>query len=197
MPADKTYTIPKLREGDKDAWIALFKEYYVSLCAYSRRYVGRKDIAEEIVSETFFKIWENRKTIVIHTSIKSYLFQAVANNSLHHLRKLNREEKLEDYFTGTEKQNIGFMETAENVTEQSLLLQELDARIADAVNQLPPQQRMAFRLKRFEGKKNREIADEMGIAVKTVEMHLSKALLALRENLKDYLPAFLLFMLLK
>ncbi len=76
-------------------------------------------------------------------------------------------------------------------------MEELTARIEDAVNQLPLRQQMAFRLKRYEGKKNREIAAQMGLSVKTVEMHLSKAMLALRQSLKDYLPAFLLYMLLK
>ena len=197
MEDRQKYLLKKLKSGDEGTYISLFEEYYVGLCAYSRRYVGRKDIAEDIVSETFFKIWENRKKLEITGSIKSYLFQAVANNSLHHLRKLKREEKLDDYFSGTESENIGFKEVAENITENSLLIKELHSRIEEAVNLLPPQQQTAFRLKRFEGKKNKEIADEMGLAVKTVEMHLSKAVISLRKNLQDYLPAFLLFMLLK
>ena len=114
-----------------------------------------------------------------------------------HLRKLSREEKIEDYFSGTEGENIGFLEIVDNRSDQSLLLQELTNRIEDAINQLPPQQQKAFRLKRFERKKNKEIAEEMGLAVKTVEMHLSKAMLSMRNNLKDYLPAFLVFMFLK
>ncbi len=191
------YLLKKLRSGDEATYISLFEEYYVGLCAYSRRYVGRKDIAEDIVSETFFKIWINRKKLEISGSVKSYLFQAVANNSLNHLRKLKKEEKLEDYFSDTENENIGFKEVAENITEDSLLIKELNSRIEEAVNLLPPQQQTAFRLKRFEGKKNKEIAEEMGLAVKTVEMHLSKAVVSLRKNLKDYLPAFLLFMILK
>lgn len=197
MKSSSKYSLHKLKVGDENAYVALFEEFYVGLCAYSRRYVGRKDIAEEIVSETFFKVWENRKTLEIHSSVKSYLFQAVANNSLQHLRKIKKEEKIDDYFSTVEHENIGFKEVTENVTEQSLLVQELNARIEDAINQLPSQQQIAFRLKRIEGKKNKEIAEEMGIAVKTVEMHLSKAMLSLRKNLKDYLPAFLLFMFLK
>lgn len=197
MKSDPKYLLKKLKAGDEGTYVALFQEYYVGLCAYSRRYVGRKDIAEELVSETFFKIWENRKTLEIRSSIKSYLFQAVANNSLQYLRKIKKEEKIDDYFSSVEHENIGFKDVAENVTEQSLLVQELNARIEDAINQLPDQQQIAFRLKRFEGKKNKEIAEEMGIAIKTVEMHLSKAMLSMRENLKDYLPAFLLFILLK
>jgi RNA polymerase sigma-70 factor (ECF subfamily) len=197
METNLKLLVQKLQKGDEKTFISLFEDYYVSLCAYSRRYVGRKDIAEEIVSETFFKIWENHKTLEIHSSVKAYLFQAVANNSLLHLRKLSKEEKIEDYFSGTESENIGFREIAENRSDQSLLMQELTNRIEDAINQLPPQQQTAFRLKRYEGKKNKEIAGEMGLAVKTVEMHLSKAMLSMRNNLKDYLPAFLFFMFLK
>lgn len=197
MGKNLKYMVQKLQDGDEDTYISLFKDYYVSLCAYSRRYVGRKDIAEEIVSETFFKIWKDRKKLEIHTAVKSYLFQAVANNSLLHLRKLGREEKIEDYFSGTESENIGFMEISVERSDQSLLIQELTKRIGDAVNQLPTQQQRAFRLKRYEGKKNKEIAEEMEIAVKTVEMHLSKAMLSLRNSLKDYLPAFLLYLILK
>lgn len=124
METNLKLLVQKLRKGNESTYVSLFEEYYVSLCAYSRRYVGRKDIAEEIVSETFFKIWENRQTLEIHSSVKSYLFQAVANNSLHHLRKLKKEEKIEDYFCGTENENIGFTAISENVTEQSLLVQQ-------------------------------------------------------------------------
>jgi len=194
MERESLNVIQGLKTGDESVYILLFNEYYVSLCSYSRRYVGRKDIAEEIVSDTFFKIWENRKKLNIETSVKSYLFQAVANNSLYFLRKLKREEKIEDYFSGSENENIGFKEVAENLTEQSLIMQELTSRIEDAINQLPLQQQTVFRLKRFEGKKNKEIAEEMGLSVKTVEMHLSKAMISMRKNLKDYLPAFLIFM---
>lgn len=197
METNLKYLVLKLRQGDENAYISLFKDYYVNLCSYSRRYVGRKDIAEEVVSETFYKIWENREKLKIESSIKAYLFQAVANNSLYHLRKLSKEEKIEDYFKGVEHENIGFYQLSENLSDQSILMQELTDRINDAVNQLPPQQQKAFRLKRYGGKKNKEIAAEMGISIKTVEMHLSKAMLSLRNNLKEYLPAFLLFMLLK
>jgi RNA polymerase sigma-70 factor (ECF subfamily) len=183
--------------GDEKTYIFLFREYYVSLCSYSRRYVGRKDIAEEIVSDTFLKIWENRETIHINTSVKAYLFHAVCNNSLNYLRKLKKEEILDEYFLETSSENIGFASTLEEIEEQSLTMESINEKIEEAVSQLPEQQQKAFRLKRFEGKKNKEVAEIMGLSVKTVEMHISKASLNLRQRLKDYLPAFLLFLLLK
>jgi len=87
--------IPKdLSIGDEETYIFLSKEYYVCLCAYSRRYVGRKNNAEEIVSDTFLKIWEGRKRLEINTSIKASLFQAVYNNSFNYLQKLKAENNL-------------------------------------------------------------------------------------------------------
>lgn len=183
--------------GDEETYISLFREYYIPLCAYSRRYVGRKDVAEEIVSDTFLKIWENKASIQINTSIKSYLFQSVCNNSLYYLRKLKNDAVLDDYFMETASENIAFSILADEIEEQSLTMETINSRIEDAVKQLPEQQQKAFRLRRFEGKKNKEVAEIMGISVKTVEMHLSKATLTLRLKLKDYLPSFLLFLLLK
>lgn len=183
--------------GDEETYISLFREYYVSLCSYSRRYVGRKDIAEEIVSGTFLKIWETRATLQINTSVKAYLFQAVCNNSLNYLRKLKKEQTLYEYFQETSSENIGFAVIAEEIEEQSLTMESINEKIEEAVSQLPGQQQKAFRLKRFEGKKTKEVAEIMGLSVKTIEMHLSKATLNLRKNLKDYLPSFLIFLLLK
>lgn len=183
--------------GDEETYIFLFREYYVSLCAYSRRFVGRKDIAEEIVSDTFFKIWENRTKIAINTSVKAYLFQAVCNNSLNYLRRLKHETKLEEFFRETAFENIAFEEPLDEIEVQSLLMTDINQKIEEVVSQLPEQQKKAFQLKRIEGKKTKEVAEIMGLSVKTVEMHLTKASLNLRQKLKDYLPAFLLFMLLK
>lgn len=183
--------------GDEETYIFLFREYYVSLCAYSRRFVGRKDIAEEIVSDTFFKIWENRTKIAINTSVKAYLFQAVCNNSLNYLRRLKQEPKLKEFFRETAFENIAFEEPLDEIEVQSLLMTDINQKIEEVVSQLPEQQKKAFQLKRIEGKKTKEVAEIMGLSVKTVEMHLTKATLNLRQKLKDYLPAFLLFMLLK
>ncbi len=197
MNIDLTYITQKLQDGDEETYVFLFRQYYVPLCSYARRYVGRKDIAEEIVSETFFKLWENRAKINISTSIKAYLFQAVCNNSLNYLRKLKHETRLEEYFHETTFENIAFSEPLDEIEGQSLLLININQKIEEGIDQLPEQQKKAFRLKRFEGRKTKEVAEIMGLSVKTVEMHLTKATLNLRQKLKDYLPYFLLFMLLK
>lgn len=195
MDNDLNYLLQKLREGDEDTYVYLFRKYYIQLCAYSRRYVGRKDIAEELVSETFFNIWKNREALEIHSSLKGYLFHAVCNNSLSFLRKQKREESLDEFLEISN--DIHTAVTSDESPSDSLIFSDLNEAITKAVDALPSQQKKAFCLKRYEGKKNAEIAEIMGISVKTVEMHLSRSVLTLRRNLKEYLPEFLVFLALQ
>jgi len=187
----------KLKEGDEDTYVLLFREYYVPLCNYSRRFLGRKDLAEDIVSETFFNIWTKREILDIRTSLKAYLFQAVGKNSLYYLRKAKKEEMLEDYLVKHSTDNKGLDKFTAETPSDLLLLKDLSEKIQAGIDRLPPQQQTTFKLKRYEGKKNREIAEIMGLSVKTVEMHLAKAMLSLRTYLKDYIPEFLIFLILK
>lgn len=189
--------IQGLKNGDEVTYIHVFREYYVPLCAYALRYAERKEIAEEIVSEVFFKLLENRKNLQINTSIKGYLFKAVCNSSLNYLRDRKKEKSIENTLDEDFFKNSLFFSTTDELNEKSFLMEDINEKIEEAVAQLPGQQQKAFRLKRFEGKKNREVAELMGISIKTVEMHLSKAMITLREKLEQYLPAFLLFILLK
>jgi RNA polymerase sigma-70 factor (ECF subfamily) len=187
----------KLKEGDEDTYVLLFREYYVPLCNYSRRFLGRKDLAEDIVSETFFNIWTKREILDIRTSLKAYFFQAVGKNSLYYLRKAKKEEMLEDYLVKHSTDNKGLDKFTAETPSDLLLMKDLSEKIQAGIDRLPPQQQTAFKLKRYEGKKNREIAEIMGLSVKTVEMHLAKAMLSLRTYLKDYIPEFLIFLILK
>jgi len=196
MKKSKNVLSKDLFSRDEDFYIYLFREYYVALCAYSRKFVGRKDVAEEIVSETFMKIWENRSSLIINTSVKAYLFGAVYNNSLNYLRTLKEELRLEEYTGDASFDNLGVNEL-DKQEEDFKMADDFHLKIEKAVKDLPTQQQKVFRMKRYEGKKNKEIADILGISIKTVEMHLAKATLNLREALKNHLPAFLLFMLLR
>ena len=197
MNLSEASILRKLKEGDEDTYVLLFREYYVPLCNYSRRFLGRKDLAEDIVSETFFNIWTKREILDIRTSLKAYLFQAVGKNSLYYLRKAKKEEMLEDYLIKHSTDNKGLEKFTAETPSDLLLLKDLSEKIQAGIDRLPPQQQTAFKLKRYEGKKNREIAEIMGLSIKTVEMHLAKAMLSLRIYLKDYIPEFLIFLFLK
>lgn len=197
MDTNEFDILRKLKAGDEEAYIALFRQYYVILCTYANRYLGRKDIAEEIVSETFLNIWLKRKSLDIRLSLKSYLFQAVCKNSLNYIRKLKKEAKLENYLQMYSTSFPGLVNSPEDLPSESLIMKELGFKISQEVDKLTPQQQIAFRLKRYEGKKNKEIAEIMGISVKTVEMHISNALHTLRLSLKEYLPLTLFAIILQ
>ncbi len=187
MDLDETYILRRLNEGDDEAFNMLFRKYYGPLCRFACRYLGRPDLSEDIVSDTFYNIWNKRITLNITTSLKSYLFQAVCKNSLNYLRKAKREELLEDYlFKNSFHQNS--KESIEHAEPSELLfLTELGKKIKFCVENLPLQQKTVFILKRYEDKKNKEIAEIMKISVKTVEMHLTRAMLTLRKELRIYL----------
>jgi RNA polymerase sigma-70 factor, ECF subfamily len=125
-----------------------------------------------------------REKIDIRTSLKSYLFQAVCKNSLYYLRKAKKEEMLEDYLVKHPTDNMGMDKFTADSPSDFLLMKDLSEKIQAGIDRLPPQQQTTFKLKRYEGKKNREIAEIMGLSVKTVEMHLAKAMLSLRTYLK-------------
>jgi len=186
-----------LLKGDEQTYEYLFRNYYAALCTYAFRYLERKDLAEEIVSETFFKLWIKRKELQIEGDVKPYLFQAVYKNSLNHLRKQKTEtlavERLQ--YTHVREQSTRILEDYSE--RDSLILKELEGKIERAIKKLPDQARRVFTLKRYEGLKNREVADQLGISVKTVEMHMTRSLLFLKTELKDYLPAFLIYFILK
>ncbi|MBW6534822.1 MAG: RNA polymerase sigma-70 factor [Mariniphaga sp.] len=197
MNKEEINIIERLRQGDEATYIIVFREYYVPLCNYARRYLGRKDLAEDIVSETFFNIWNRRITLDIKVSLKSYLFQAVCKNSLNYLRKHKKEEMLEDFLLKHNDEMEAFSNKINDTPSDFLMIKDLGEKIKQGIEQLPPQQKTTFKLKRYEGKKNKEIAEIMGLSVKTVEMHMAKAMLSLRNYLKDYAPVGLLILLLK
>lgn len=184
MPISKEH-IDLIKGGNKIAFDQLFLEYYSFLCNYAFQFLHEKDAAEEVVQEMFFQLWEKRESLDIRSSIKSYLFQSVKNRCLTLLKHLTVREEYKVH----NQTNIAYQEQ-----QISDLNSELATMIEVAVNELPEERQKVFRLNRYEGLKYQEIANHLGISIKTVEAQMSKALKYLREELKDYLP-LLLFIL--
>lgn len=178
-----------LRSGDEQVFEVIFRTYYERLCNYANTILHDMDEAEEMVQGAFLTVWEKHDSIEIHTSMKSYLYRAVHNSCLNRVKhyKVRRE-----HGEALKHQTDITIEDA----SQDLVGSELESLVASAIDSLPQQCRMVFRLSRFENLSYAEIADQLGISVKTVENHMTKALKTLRDRLKDYLPVliWLLFM---
>jgi RNA polymerase sigma-70 factor, ECF subfamily len=157
----------------------LFKTHFQGLHAYAHIILRDSHLAEEIVQEVFVKLCERASRINIETSLESYLYRSVYNESLNH----QKHEKVKARYRTimSRKQEIAEQEPASGDYPA------LEARLRLALGELPRQCRTIFQLSRFEELKYREIADRMGISVKTVENQMGKALRILRQKLKGFL----------
>ena len=177
--------VSAIRQGDEAAFERTFRKYYDRLCNYANSLLKEEDEAEEVVQTVFLTIWEKRTELEITLSLKSYLYRAVHNHCLNRFKHASVREAHRDY-----TQNF-LPQSYESVTEV-IHASELEERIEAAVSSLPEQCQIAFRMSRFEEMKYQEIADQLGISIKTVENQIGKALKILRSALADYLPALLI-----
>jgi len=169
----------------------LFKTHFKGLHAYAYIILRDSHLAEEIVQEVFVKLCERASGINIQTSLESYLYRSVYNESLNH----QKHEKVKARYRT-------MMSRKQEIAEQQAIggdYPALETRLRLALGELPQQCRTVFLMSRFEELKYREIADRMGISVKTVENQMGKALRILRQKLKGFLllAIFLLTNILK
>lgn len=163
----------------------LFKAHYKALHAYATTILKDIDIAEEVVQNLFLKFWEKRELLSIATSIKAYLYKCVYNDSLNYLKHENVKLKHQNFTVYT-------MDTSSEPASAKAELTELETKLRAALNELPEQCRTIFQLSRFEELKYKEIAEQLGLSIKTVENQMGKALKILRIKLVDFLILVLL-----
>lgn len=172
-----------MNSGRQSQFEKLFRELFAPLCGFSMKYVHDLDEAKNLVHEAFIALWEKYETLPMDTNFRSYLYTAVRNKSLNYLR----DRKLHLSVSAVENH-------ATDTASGKLMSDELEREIALAINSLPERCRVIFEMSRFEELKYAEIADKLGISIKTVEAQMSKALSILRKHLADFLS--LLFFLL-
>jgi RNA polymerase sigma-70 factor (ECF subfamily) len=171
----------QIRAGNESAFDALFTAWYGKLQAYAFSVLQNESQAEEVVQTVFCRIWEKRRQWRVHTSMKAYLYGSVYHQCMDGLRRTKQVRKHQRHVlqSSTEAQAAPASGKAE--------LKELETRLQVALSQLPDQCRAIFQLSRFGGLKYREIAEQLGLSVKTVEAQVSKALKHLRDQLTDLL----------
>lgn len=178
-----------IRQGNERLYETVFRKYYQSLCNYGCGILKDMDDAEEVVQSIFLKLWEQREGIEINVSLKSYLYRAVHNTCLNRLKHL----KIQD----TYRQHLGdYLEETFDSATDIMDGNELQNRISEALEKLPEQCKIIFKMSRFEELKYQEIANKLGLSIKTVENQIGKALRIMRNELSDYLPVVFLFLML-
>lgn len=163
--------------SDRKAFQELFGLYYAPLCLFANTIVHDRDDVEEIVQGFFVKLWEKRDSIEISTSVKNYLFGSVRNLCYNYIK----HEKVKKIYEADIVQSGETLDASDFCMET-----ELKQAIEKGIQDLAPRKKEIFLMSRSEGLKYQEIADKLGISIKTVETQMGLALKELRARLSIF-----------
>ena len=174
-----------LQKGEKQAYREIYDDFFGVLYHLANQYLHDEAISEEIVQDTFMKLWEIRESLNEQFKVHNFLYTITKNSCLNYLR--NQKTAL------LHRENLRYLEMQYNYMALEKLgsyleFEELFGKINYAIAHLPEELRETFVLSRYEELRYSEITDKQLISIKTVEARISRALRILRLELKDYIP---------
>ncbi len=190
MDPDKLHQLIKsLQKGEKFAFEAVYTDFFGVIYHLSLQYLHDEKIADEIVQDSFMKLWEIRETLNDRFNIRNFLYTITKNSCLNYLR--NQKIALKH------QENLKYMEMQFNYEALEKMgsyieFEELRLKIDQAIASLPEDLRETFLLSRFDELQYKEIAEKLSISIKTVEARMTRSLKILRHELKDYLTVIYL-----
>lgn len=180
------------KEGDETAFTFFYDKYFRRLQSFSIQFIYDAEEAENLAQEAFLHLWQNRENVESINGIQSFLYTYAKSKCLNFIRHNKVKDKFKNDLLNQKERELD-IEVLNSISFDTLELTELERIIQESISDLPPKTREVFIKKRFENKKNSEIAEEMQVTLKAVEAHMTKALKILKTKLSDYL--FLLFIL--
>jgi RNA polymerase sigma-70 factor (ECF subfamily) len=178
----------QLAAGDQATLQLLFKTYYNELYKFTWKYVRSQEVAEELTQDIFIYLWENRLDLQINSALKSYLYTMARNRALNYLKSRMHKMSIAEEVPETYMANS-------QTPEEALSQQELEKLVQEGIESLPEKCRIVFSLSRHEGLSYAQIAEQLQISPKTVEVHMSTALKKLRNHLKTFWQEAVLILL--
>lgn len=173
IPADKIL-VTQLIDGSKEAFLELYGKYHAALYRHALKFMKSPALAEDVVQDTFLKVWENRRSLNADLSFVGYINTVSRNQVLNTLKRASHE-------TALKKTIMYAADKCCNRTEDDFLAAEYERMVSRAIDRLPPQRRLVFRMCRLEGQTYDEVARNLGISRNTVKEHMVSALKSLRE----------------
>jgi RNA polymerase sigma-70 factor (ECF subfamily) len=159
----------EIKKGNSSAFKSLFDKYYEFLCHFSTTIQGDESLSEEVVSDVFVKLWISRDRIEIYSNLKSYLYQSTRNQTISYLRKLkNKPVDLEI--------DELFLADPNYAPDFELLEADVERNVNEILLRIPKKSRTVFMMHRLSNLKYKEIADLLGMSVKTVEKHMTTSI---------------------
>lgn len=181
-----------IRAGDEASFEALFRTHSRRLFLFAEGYVRSAEVAEDIVADVFVRVWERRGELELRSTWQSYLYTATRNRALTHLEHLRVTQRVHAATADDRPPGLGSPTPA---TDADVQVRELEEAVERAIGLLPERTREAFVLHRKHGLSYAEVAQTMGIAPRTVEVLIRRALKTLRSQLVGFLPVFFVVLL--
>lgn len=169
----------------------LYDTYFNRLMFHASRFINDEAEVEDVVSDVFVVLWNRMDVIDLDKGIVAYLYKAVSTRALNVLRHKNIAAVRIETLEAINERRLEFID--KKTPYETVESQEIKTGINEALSQLPDKCREVFVLSYVNGLKSKDIADAMGISVRTVEAHVYKALRLLREQLKYLLTLALFF----
>lgn len=171
----------------------LFRKYYPNLIFYATRLIGGED-AEDVVQDVFVELWKRKDSIEFGDQIQAFLYRAVYTRSLNVLKHREIQDKYSSAMEEINRKRMEFYQPHDsNDVIKRIENRELRLEIFHAINELPDKCKEVFKLSYLHEMKNKEIADVLGVSLRTVEAHMYKALKLLRSKLGHLWLTFILF----
>ncbi|MET3885330.1 RNA polymerase sigma-70 factor (family 1) [Chitinophagaceae bacterium OAS944] len=170
----------RIAQGDAQAFAAFYEAYAVKLAVYVARFLGSELWAEEIVQDTFLKLWSIRETVGEIDNPPAFVYRMIANRAKDHLKRREHEIKLQQYMV----QN--FQQANTNTTQDQLDYEHGEKLVRQAIQQLPAQRALIYKMRHEQGLSYEEIAAELNISKHTVRNMLNLALNDIRSYLADH-----------
>ena len=176
----------------KENFDSIYINNFSWLFLFAKEYVLFDEEAENIVQDIFLMLWEKREALRVDVSLTAYLFTLVKNKCIDFLRHQMVEQMYSENVKHEYNEELNVKLFALESFDHNFSSEEdIETLLRNAIDKLPERCRLIFIKSRIEGKKYKEIAEELNLSVNTVEGQISIALKKLREELKDYLPLLL------
>ncbi|HJP85893.1 MAG TPA: RNA polymerase sigma-70 factor [Gemmatimonadaceae bacterium] len=172
-----------VRAGDDRAFEAMFRAYRDGLVAFAESLLRSNEAAQEVVQDLFLRIWQMRDLWEPRGALNAYLYRATRNRAIMRLRRHRAELSLHERLSNVDPATIS---SVLDPSDSRAEVADLESAISLAVAELPARCKEVFCLSRDHHLSNAQIADVMQISVKTVEVHMTRALGHLRRRLADW-----------
>jgi len=176
---DEKLLLIQLRNGHERAFNYFYERHSLIIYRKIKKMVKVDTLADELMQDVFVRLWDKRHLIDPEKSLRAYLFLIAQNMVYDFYRKLGREERLQS------EVSAAFSETYQH-TEEEVILKETTAILNEAIEHLPAQQRLVFRMCKLEGKSYQQVSEELGISTSTINQHIVRATKSIKDFMFNY-----------